>query len=390
MIILDGRIYVKMDYGYQQVKKNRGFLVELHIADLHFGAMNPEKQYNILMEQFYQPSLQLQKLDIIAVDGDIFDHRVMSNSDVAMYATKFIDNLVHLAEIKNATLVIIAGTYSHDYDQLKLFYHYMDGEYSKTVDVRIITTIQFEMIKGARILCIPELYGIDESVYQHFFFESGWYDAAFIHGTFKGSVYGNNAGMGRLLIPEDFIYCEGVAISGHIHKSGCFNGFYYYCGCPYRWKFGEEEDKGFLLLVHDLDTQIHYVEFKPIISDKYITISVEELSSDDPQKIIDKLEFLRSKTGAEYVKVKVKSRVSGKNKTIINQYYKDDPNMFVEFLNEVEIKKQEAEKEIQDSYNYLVDDKISDLERFVMFVNNNEGEQFITVDKLKDILKSEI
>lgn len=379
-----------MDLGYPEEKKNRGFLVELHIADLHFGAFDPERQYNILMEQFYKPSLQLEKLDIISVDGDIFDHRVMSNSDVAMYACKFIDNLVHLAEIKNATLLIIAGTYSHDYDQLKLFYHYMDGDYSKRVDVRIITSIQFEMVKGARILCIPELYGLDESVYRKVFFESGWYDAAFIHGTFKGSVYGDNAGMGRLLIPEDFIYCKGVAISGHIHKSGCFNGFYYYCGCPYRWKFGEEESKGFLLLVHDLDTQIHYVEFKEIISDTYITLDVDTLLSNDPQKLINELEQLRQETGADYVKLKVSNNVSGQNKTIINQYYRNNSNTFVEFLNKQEIQKKEIDKQIQDSYNYLVDDKISDLERFVMFVNEKEGEQFITVNKLKEILNSDI
>lgn len=379
-----------MDLGYPEDKKNRGFLVELHIADLHFGAFDPERQYNILMEQFYKPSMMLQKLDIISVDGDIFDHRVMSNSDVAMYACKFIDNLVNLAEVKNATLLIIAGTYSHDYDQLKLFYHYMDGEYSKKVDVRIITSIQFEMVKGARILCIPELYGVDESVYQKVFFESGWYDAAFIHGTFKGSVYGDNAGMGRLLVPEDFIYCKGVAISGHIHKGGCFNGFYYYCGCPYRWKFGEEEAKGFLLLVHDLDTQIHYVEFKEIISDTYITLNVDHLLSEDPQKIINELEQLRKDTGANYVKIKVSSNVSGQNKTVINQYYRNNSNTFVEFLSQKEIQKKELDNQIQDSYNYLVDDKISDLERFVLFVNEKEGEQFITIDKLKEILNSDI
>lgn len=385
---------LKYDFGYPEVKPNRGFLVELHIADLHFGAMDPEKQYNILMEQFYQPSMMIEKLDVIAVDGDIFDHRVMSNSDVAMYAVKFIDALVYLAEVKNATLLILAGTYSHDYDQLKLFYHYMDGDYSQKVDVRVVTTIQFEEIKGARVLCIPELYGIDESVYRKFFFESGYYDEAFVHGTFKGSVYGDNAGMGRLLIPEDFVYCKGFAVSGHVHKSGCFNGFYYYCGCPYRWKFGEEESKGFLIVVHDLDTQLHYVEFKEIISDRYITLSVDDLTSEDPQKIINYLEEMRRNTGAEFVKIKVNAKLSNQNKTIITQYYRNNRDTQIDFSNskvgEINIEQEELKDKIQNGYNYLVDDKISDLERFVMFVNDNEGEQFITVDKLKEILNSEI
>lgn len=369
---------------------NRGFLVELHIADLHFGAMDPKKQYDILMEQFYTPSLMIEKLDIISVNGDFFDHRVMSNSDIAMYATMFADKLVELARMKNATLVLLAGTYSHDYDQLKLFYHYLDDS---SVDVRIVTTIKFEEIKGARILCIPELYGLDEKVYTEVFKESGWYDAAFVHGTYKGSVYGDNAGMGRLLTEDDFIYCKGVAIAGHVHKGGCFNGFFYYCGCPYRWKFGEEESKGFLIVVHDLDTQIHYVEFREIISDRYVTLTVDDLLSEDPQKIINYLDSMRNDTGAEFVKIKISDKkLSGQTKTIINRYYNNNKNTFIEFLNKGDSFSDniEQDEKIQNGYNYLVDDSISDLERFVMFVNDNEGEQFITVDKLKEILNSSI
>ena len=380
-----------MEYGYQDIQPpNRGMLVELHIADLHFGAFDPEDQYKILMEQFYQPAMSLPKVDIIAVDGDTFDHKVMSNSDVAMYACKFIDNLVYLAEQKNATLIILAGTYSHDYDQLKLFYHYMDGEYSKRVDVRVVTTIQFEDVKGARILCIPELYGIDETIYSKFFFESGYYDAAFVHGTYKGSVYGDNAGMGRLLTERDFIYCKGVAISGHVHKSGCFNGFYYYCGCPYRWKFGEEEDKGWLLLVHDLDTQIHYVQFMKIDSYRYDTIYVDQLISEDPQKIIQWIDNRQKKDNIDYIKVKFRVNIPGSDRMIINQFYRNNKHTFVEFLDQKEIETEKVKEEISNGYDYLMDDSISDLEKFIRYVNDNEGEQFITTEKLKELLTSEI
>jgi DNA repair exonuclease SbcCD nuclease subunit len=266
----------------------------------------------------------------------------------------------------------------------------MDGEYSKKVDVRVVTTIQFEDIKGARILCIPELYGIDEAIYSKFFFESGYYDEAFVHGTYKGAVYGDNAGMGRLLTEQDFIYCKGVAISGHVHRSGCFNGFYYYCGCPYRWKFGEEEDKGFLLLIHDLDTQIHYVEFRPIISYKYETIYVDQLISEDPQKIIQWIDNNKITNGIDFIKVKFRVNVPGSDRMIINQYYRNNKQTFIEFLDTKEIEKEKVKESVSDSYNYLMDDSLSDLEKFIRYVNDNEGEQFITADKLKEILTSEI
>lgn len=379
-----------MDFGYgRNLETNRGMLIQVHIADIHFGAFDPKTQYQILCEQFLTPISQLPKLDVIVIDGDLFDHKVMSNSDVAMYATMFVDQLVNLSRSKNSTLVILSGTYSHDYDQLKLFYHYMEDN---TVDVRIITTIKFEYIKGAKVLCIPELYGLDESVYQKFFFHSGYYDEAFIHGTYQGSVYGDTVGAGRLLTEKDFRLCTGVVISGHVHKSGCFNGFYYYCGCPYRWKFGEEEDKGFLILGHDLDTQYHYVEFMKIESFRYDTIFLDQLISEDPKEIIDYINQLKREQGIDYIKVKFRYPITGYNKTVINNYYRTNPYVTPDFseIKKDELKKQEVLDEQNIQYSYLMDKEMNDFDRFVKYVNDNEGCEFITVQKLNELLSEAI
>ena len=383
---------VQWTYGDPDQNKVRGSLIEIHLADLHFGAFDPAKQYSILMDQVYTKIEALPKVDIISIDGDIFDHKVMSNSDTALYATKFIDQLVHLSRQKNATLVILAGTYSHDFDQLKLFYHYMDHDSTDNTDIRVITNIQFEYIKGARILMIPELNGVDESVYQKFFFNSGWYDEAFVHGTFEGSVYGNlTSGNSRLLTAHDFMYCKGVAISGHVHKSGCFNGFYYYCGTPYRWKFGEEEAKGFLILLHDLDTQVHYVSFQEVTSFRYDTIYLDELVSEDPKKICDYINERRVREGIDFIKVKFRVPIAPSSKTIINNYYRNNPTTFVEFMPPEEVEKAKQEEAIMNSqYNYLIDSTISDFERFVRFVNESEGEEFITVQELTRLLAEKI
>ena len=373
--------------------KVRGTLIEVHLADLHFGAFEPAKQYQILVEQVLNDLYRLPVIDIISIDGDLFDHKVMSNSDAALYASKFVADLVHLAKLKNATLILLAGTYSHDFDQLKLFYHYMDNSQNYGVDVRVITNIQFEYIKGARILMIPELNGVDEEVYQKFFNQSGWYDAAFVHGTFEGSVYGNlTSGSSRLLTAEDFKYCTGVAISGHVHKAGCFQGFYYYCGCPYRWKFGEEEEKGYIILAHDLDTQVHYVDFRPIKSFRYDTIFLDQLVSEDPKKICDYINQRRVNDGIDYIKVKFRVPIPGYNKTIINNYYRNNPTTFVEFMDTVEVEQQKQKEAILNSgqYSYLMDSSISDFERFVMYVNDKEGCEFITIQKLTELLGENI
>lgn len=374
-------------------QRTRGTLIEVHLADLHFGAFDPKKQYQILIEQVLSDIIQLPKLDIISIDGDLFDHKVMSNSDAALYASKFVADLVHVAKQKNATLILLAGTYSHDFDQLKLFYHYMDNSNNYGVDVRVITNIQFEYIKGAKILMVPELNSVDESVYQKFFNQSGWYDAAFVHGTFEGSVYGNlTSGSSRLLTAEDFKYCTGVAISGHVHKAGCFQGFYYYCGCPYRWKFGEEEEKGYIILAHDLDTQVHYVDFRPIKSFRYDTIFLDQLISEDPKAICDYINQRRINDGIDFIKVKFRVPIPGYNKTIINNYYRNNPTTFVEFMDITEVEKQKQEQAIMNNgqYSYLMDPNISDFERFVMYVNEKEGCEFITVQKLTELLGDRI
>lgn len=364
---------------------NRGFLVEAHIADLHFAAFNPKEQYIILEEQFLTPLSRLPKLDIISIDGDIFDRKLLANSDGSMYATMFVNNVVELARQKNATVVIIHGTYSHDANQLKLFYHYLNDP---TVDIRIVTTIQFEEIKGARILCIPELYGLNESVYRQFLFGSGWYDSVFMHGTMKGAVYGDTVGNSRLFTIQDFINCSGPIISGHIHNAGCFNGYFYYCGCPYRWKFGEEEDKGFIILLHDLDTGAHYVDFNKIESFRYNTIYLDELVSNDPKLIIDYINDLKYSRGIDFIKVRFRVPVSGANKTVISNYYRNSSDTFIEFLDVAEEQKLKAKEEAKNTkYDFILNDKLSDFEKFVMYVNESEGSEFITVDQLKALLE---
>ena len=138
---------------------NDTLLYEAHIADLHFATIDPKVEYDILTAQFTNVIRSLPRLDIIAVDGDIFDHKLMSNSDSVFYAIKFIDDLTAVARYFNATLVLIAGTPSHDANQLKLFYHYLE---EPDLDIRIITYPQMQFIKGAKILCIPEMHGYPE------------------------------------------------------------------------------------------------------------------------------------------------------------------------------------------------------------------------------------
>lgn len=377
---------------HNKIKRNT--LVEIHISDIHFGAMDPKYQYQILCEQMIN-KLEYVNFDIISLDGDLFDHKFMSNSNVIMYASMFIDKLVSLCRNKNATLVIIHGTYFHDADQLKLFYHYLEDT---SVDIRIIENVRFEYIKGAKILCIPELYGKDESYYDNFLKYSGTYDSVFMHGTIKGSIYGtNNSGMGKDKSPifdiEDFSNCRGPIISGHVHTSGCFYGYFYYNGSPYRWKFGEEEDKGFLIVLHNLDTHEHYVELQPIKCFRYDTINLDHMLMSDPKEVIDYITRLQN-NGIDYIRVEFDNvnQNTIPNINIIKKFYRNNQRIKIEadLKNDRYIKE---DKEVMDKYtgyDFILDKSLSEYDILTQYINKQKGYEYLTVDELKSILEEEI
>lgn len=365
---------------------NKRMLIGANIADLHFGAFNPKEQYETLKTQFVDVIEQIPVLDYILIAGDIYDHKLMGNSDALYYASILMENIVRIAKQKNSTVVLIHGTFSHDADQLKNFYHYLDDP---DIDIRIVTQIQFEDIKGCRVLCIPELYGIDESIYQYYLHYSGYYDQAFIHGTFEGAVYGNNVGNGRLFTIHDFDMCRGFIIGGHVHTGGCFSGYFYYTGSPYRWKFGEENDKGYLLTILDLDTYRHYVHFNKTECRTYITIDINDIISNDPKTVIEYINRLKKDQNIDYLKIKFNIPISGADKVVIDNYYRNNATTFVEFLNIAEERKLKAKENgiLAPEYDFILDNRLSDLEKFVKYVNINEGTEFITVEKLREVLE---
>lgn len=373
---------IDFDYSF-----HRGTFVSAHIADLHFPVMDPKKQYDILEEQFLQKVETVPSLNLVCINGDLYDHKVMTSSDATLYASMFVSRLVEICKKKNATLIILQGTISHDANQIKIYYHYMQR---KDVDVRIVTNLQFEIVNGVKILCIPELYGISEEIYQQYLFNSGYYDLAIMHGIFKGAIYGDNAGNSRLFTIEDFINCKGPIISGHVHKPGCFDNHFYYCGSPYRWRFDDDHTKGFIMLAQDLDSRMYYLDYEEIISDTYKTITIDELLSNNPLDMIQYINQLKEKEGINYLKIKFNIDIPASEKIALNNQYRNDDSVVFEYYSqEKEIQKEAEEKlkEEQEKYGFLIDESLSDMQKFVLWVNHlKNDEMYLTVEELEGIL----
>lgn len=365
--------------------EERRTLIEVHTADLHFGAMDPRIQYDILMDQMIN-KIRFLNFDVFFINGDIFHHKYMSNSDVIMYASLFIEQVVILCREKNATLVILHGTGSHDANQLKLFYHYIS-----TLDIRIIEHTCFEYIKGTRVLCIPEEYNMGAEYYSNFLFNSGLYDMVVLHGAIKGSIYGcNEADLGSSKAPvfdiNSFTNCVGPIICGHVHVSQCYQEHMYYSGSPLRWQFGEETMKGFIVCLYDANTGQYYINLEEVVSFRYDTVCLDDIVNKDPQYIIDYITKLKA-SGIDYLKVKFTE--PNEHTNIVKKYYNNNGYIVIDssdMIFQQTIRQNQQENDKFKEYDYILDNNLSPYEIFVRYVNQNKGSEFISVDDLMKIL----
>lgn len=362
----------------------RGTLVEVHIADIHFGVIDPKVQYKILTEQFLNKIVNIH-FDVLVIDGDLFDHKFQANSDAVLYTELFVASCVNICKMKNASIVLLHGTSSHDSNQLKLFYHYLSDP---TIDMRIVENTRFEIIKGKRVLCIPEEYNKGKKYYEEFLYNSGYYDGVYMHGTLKGSIYGaNEVDLSNKKNPtfdlDCFCYCLGPIISGHVHVPGCFEGHMYYTGSPIRWRFGEEQEKGFIVLLHDLDSRQYHLHFEEIKSFRYDTINVDHLLA-DPQRAISYIDSLKQ-SGIDFVRLEI-SIDKQDCLNIIKHYYQKDPTIKILETYKQEKEKREMQKALNtkySGYDYILDDNLSPEDKLTRYINQEMGYTFITVDELK-------
>lgn len=370
----------------------RGISMQAHISDLHFGKIDPKVEFNILKEQFIDRIKDLP-LDCISIDGDFFDRLFMSNTDTTLYANLFFKELYNVCKNNarrgiHTVLILILGTKNHDADQLRLFYPYLED---KEVDLRIVETIQFQYINGCRVLCIPELYNVTDDEYSKVLYESGAYDMVFMHGSIEGAIYDNKMGESKIFSPSDFSCCMGPVVAGHVHTGPAVHGFCYYNGSPIRWNFGEEETKGFQLVLYDMDTRYYYIHKEPIHSFRYDTISIDDIIMTDPQKVISYINDLREKEGIDYIRLKCVSNYDTQDAlNIIKEYYRTDKTVKFKFDKEMSPDEKSFDQQttaMYDKYSYLFDKSMSTYEIFARFINDNQSDIIVTADDIIDALK---
>lgn len=380
-----------MEFTNIERKTSKGVLRVIHIADLHFGAFDPKDQFRILKEQFLD---QIEKIpyDVLVLNGDTYDHKCMSSSDIALYASLFVRACVDDCRRKNATLIINSGTESHDANQLKQFYHYLED---KTVHVEIVENIKAIYTHGAKIICIPEKYNMGVQYYQDYLIENGVYDLCLVHGMYQGAVYQQDSyDLNSMKAPTfeygDFRMCSGPVLFGHVHTPGCFNSHVYYSGSPLRWCFGEEHEKGFLYVSIDMDTKMYYPYFWPIESYKYSTINLDNMIHQDPNTVIDYIKSLQN-SGIHHLRLEFTKEMSQSeidNLNLLKTYYKDTSLVKIkaDVLRKTGFDQKEYEAKAM-QYSYLTDKSLNEYQIFTRYLNEQKGYEYITTEELLKILK---
>lgn len=364
-------------------------MISINISDLHFGAMDPKEQYEYLITQCLCKVKDLKVLDFFCIQGDIFDRKFMANNDAIMYASKFIEQVLSLCIEKNALLILLSGTSTHDANQLKLFYHLM----SISSNIVIVESPAFVIWNRYKVLCIPELYGLPEETYTNLLYNSGIYDMAILHGTVKNSIYGYdeptlNSDKHPVFHLGHFYNCKGPIMCGHVHVSTCLQKHIYYTGSPYRWKFGEEQPKGFMVCVMDDNTYRYYVHFEPIECTQYFTRNLDDklnLSAEELVEYIKNLKF----NSSDYLKVKFTKESA--IISIIKDYFKNNPRFIIDaedlqYQRTIRAVEQESESYVK--YGFLLDPNISNEEKLVRYINMEEGREVITIQEFTDIMNT--
>ena len=234
------------------------------ISDIHFGVMDAEELLKELDDKFISYLKSLDKLDLICITGDFFDHILYLNEIHANRAYYFMDELMVEADRLNCQVRIVYGTESHECNQYSIFF----SKLMNNRNFKVIKTVsEEELDKGIKVLYIPEEYVYNKKdVYGKFFDKEKEYDYVFGHGVITElmptdkHVLKDTKDTKRAKVPvfntNELTYCcKGEIFFGHYHVHCELGSNVSYVGSFSRWCFGEEEKKGFIYSECDIDKE---------------------------------------------------------------------------------------------------------------------------------------
>lgn len=313
---------------------------DVHICPQYIKDIEPS------LQKFIE-EVKKDKPIVTVISGDYFDRRISADEEVYRNAIKY------LIEISNNTkyLIVLQGTFSHDYnslDILKTFNMVKDNIY-------FVKSKEVLNIEEYKILCLPEEYPENpEEYYKEVLSQN--YDYIFGHGDIEGAML--HAGIdNRKLKGFKFSASKLSSIAkqvvfGHIHKHQYLKDNVAYPGSLARFKFGEEEAKGYI----EINIEANTMSFVEVQSSDYKTIVVKT------QQDLENLNSYIDQTGeVSNLRVKISEDLKDLKNQIDTSKIKD--KLRFEYLNEASadgdlIYKDISKLDIKDQYLAIYENEI--------------------------------
>lgn len=376
--------------------------VSAHIADIHLGvrAISGEDFKKQLYEVFLKPISELSILDLITVNGDVAHLALSFNSVLSEVYIWFFDQIVKIANQKDAAIIVIQGTLSHDCDQLANVKHYKNK-----AEIYFVEEPTVLEVKGMRIYGLPDIHVASKEEEQALYaYPDNYFDMVLFHGSVTETQF--MAQESEHAITKNIIYntkqllrmTKGPILGGHIHTYMQIQERLYYISSFTRFAHGEEGDKGAMItaylpetgqfvaerIINHLAPNFNLYQVKPQLFAKY-----------DADELIKKINDFADKHNVHRLTLEFTYELTDANVAklqILRTYFSRDKrvtNIKTKMLSKKELDIfEKTEKNIDESKKYLVDKGMTvpeKLQRFIM----EEFKVDIPLTKVMTILTSD-
>lgn len=254
------------------------------ISDIHMGATDVDKSY-IEISEIFLKYIKEENFDFLVITGDFFDHKLFLNDKESIVSYKLLKEIIDICNEKNAKLRIVYGTESHECNQYDLI-PYLNEAASNNDNVKVIKQLQEEdLFDDLKVLYIPEEYLFNkDEYYNEYLSKKDYYDYVFGHGVIREVMKDVVVSMEnkstenskRQKVPvfssaELSYCCKGQVFFGHYHINQNIQDKVFYVGSFSRWKFGEEQEKGFYKITKKKDEYNAYF-IENTMAPKFVTI----------------------------------------------------------------------------------------------------------------------
>lgn len=377
----------------------------LAIADLHIGAIKDGNYIYNVTTDIFEKELVVKHCDMVVFLGDYFDKLFRANDENVALAINIMTNLVNICKQRKIKIRMITGTESHDMHQYTLFNYHLS---SKDIDMRVINTVTEETIAGCKILYVPEEYMNDKhEFYKDTIYSGKKYDYIFGHGVIaEGMPMVNRSSSEKASSEKKVpIFRSGalssiskVTLFGHYHCYTDMGDNCYYVGSLFRWCFGEDITKGYMIIDND---KVEFIENEAAYEYKTYSYDADDKIFEGIENIDAELKRIHSEngdiiSGKRFGKIRMvlnaPSGLEDSFKENIKTILFNEKAVSSLFKEKIITQSTDADEEdaIEQEFQYLFDKSMPIENKIHTYINKKSPDINLDIKELFELINSEL